>query len=125
VPEGAEHSFFLFVVRVDPRVIRIPIPEFCRALEAEGIPCEPNKITGGMPVYEYDVFQKRSAFPASRLPFVSKDLRSDISYPKGLCPVAEEAFEHTFNLNISEFYSTEDVDDMVKGVAKVAAYYSL
>jgi hypothetical protein len=39
--------------------------------------------------------------------------------------VAEEAFEHTFNLNISEFYSTEDVDDMVKGVAKVAAYYSL
>jgi dTDP-4-amino-4,6-dideoxygalactose transaminase len=125
IPEGAEHSFFLFVVRVDPRVIKASIAEFCQALEAEGIPCEPNKITGGMPVYQYVVFQKRSAFPDSRLPFVSKDLRSDISYPKGLCPVAEEAFEHTFNLNVNEFYSNEDIDDMVKGVAKVAEHYSL
>ena len=125
VPEGAEHSFFLFVVRVDPALIKASIPEFCRALEAEGIPCEPNKITGGMPVYRYDVFQKRSAFPASQLPFVSRDLGSDVSYPIGLCPVAEEAFEHTFNLNVSEFYSNQDIDEMVKGVAKVAEHYSL
>jgi hypothetical protein len=34
--------------------------------------------------------------------------------------VAEEAFEHTFNLSITEFYSEADVDDMVRGVAKVA-----
>lgn len=125
IPEGAEHSFFLFVVRLDPGRIKATVPEFCRALEAEGIPCEPNKITGGMPVYLYDVFQKRSAFPGSMLPFVSRDLRSEVSYPKGLCPVAEEAFERTFNLNINEFYSNEDIDDMVKGVAKVAEYYTL
>jgi perosamine synthetase len=123
IPEGAEHSFFLYVVRLDPRLIKASVLEFCRALAAEGIPCEPNKITGGKPVYQYDVFQKRSAFPGSRLPFVSKDLRSNISYPKGLCPVAEEAFEHTFNLNITEFYSNEDIDDMVKGVAKVAGHF--
>ncbi len=125
IPEGAEHSFFLFVVRVDPGLVRASVPEFCRALEAEGIPCEPNKITGGMPVYRYEVFAKRSAFPGSRLPFVSKDLRSRISYPAGLCPVAEEAFEHTFNLNVNEFYSEQDIDDMVRGVAKVAEAYAL
>ncbi len=39
--------------------------------------------------------------------------------------MAEEAFEHTFNLNVSEFYSDQDIDDMVKGVAKVAQAYSL
>ncbi len=50
-----------------------------------------DSITGGMPVYLYDVFQNRSAFPNSRLPFVSNDLGSDITYPKGLCPNAEEA----------------------------------
>ncbi len=123
IPEGAEHSFFLFVVRVDPQRIRVPVAEFCRALEAEGIPCEPNKITGGMPVYLYDVFQRRSAFPGSRLPFVSRDLDSDAAYPPGLCPRAEEAFRCTFNLNITEFYTERDIDEMVEGVAKVAAHY--
>jgi perosamine synthetase len=122
VPEGAVHSGFLFVVRVDPAVIAIPVAEFCRALEAEGIPSEPNKVTGGMPVYLYDVFQNRSAFPNSRLPFVSKDLRSNISYPRGLCPRAEEAFAHTFNLNLNEFYTELDVEEMIRGVAKVAAH---
>jgi dTDP-4-amino-4,6-dideoxygalactose transaminase len=123
VPEGASHSFYLFVVRLDPRVITVRVREFCTALEAEGIPCEPNKITGGMPVYHYDVFQNRSAFPNSLLPFVSKDLGTDISYPRGLCPRAEEAFEHTFNLNVSEFYHESDIDDMARGVAKVAAHF--
>src|SRR5271157_257169 len=123
VPEGAEHSFFLTVVRVDPAVIRATVTEFCKALDAEGIPCEPNKITGGMPIYLYDVFQNQSAFPKSRLPFVSRDLGSRVSYPRGLCPAAEEAFEHTFNMNVTEFYTESDVDDMVKGVEKVAAHF--
>jgi len=122
VPEGAEHSFFLFVVRVDPAIIRAPVAEFCTALDAEGIPCEPNKVTGGMPVYMYDLFQNLSAFPGSRLPFVSKDLRSRVSYPPGLCPRAEEAFAHTFNVNVNEFYTEGDVDDMVRGIAKVAGH---
>jgi perosamine synthetase len=123
IPEGAEHSFFLYVVRVDPKVITASVLEFCKALEAEGIPCEPNKITGGMPVYMYDVFQNRSAFPKSMLPFVSKDMDSNVSYPKGLCPRAEEAFERTFNLNINEFYTDSDIDDMVTGVRKVAEHF--
>jgi dTDP-4-amino-4,6-dideoxygalactose transaminase len=123
VPEGAVHSVFLLVVRVDPGVIRAPVKEVCAALQAEGIPCEPNKITGGMPVYLYDVFQNRSAFPESTLPFVSRDLGSDICYPRGLCPRAEDAFEHTFNLNITEFYTPGDINDMVRGVAKVAEHF--
>jgi perosamine synthetase len=123
VPEGAEHSFFLFVVRVDPHIIPAAVTEFCKALDAEGIPSEPNKVTGGMPVYMYDVFQNLSAFPGSKLPFVSRDLHSRMSYPPGLCPKAEEAFAHTFNVNVTEFYTESDIDDMVRGIAKVAAHF--
>jgi dTDP-4-amino-4,6-dideoxygalactose transaminase len=123
IPEGAEHSFFLYVVRIDPKVIPVTVADFCKALDAEGIPSEPNKITGGMPVYQYDIFQNLSAFPGSRLPFVSKDFGSNVSYPQGLCPAAEEAFAHTFNLSVNEFYSDADIDDMVKGVAKVAEHF--
>ena len=76
-----------------------------------------------MPVYMYDIFQNRSAFPKSMLPFVSKDLETNISYPKGLCPNAEDAFEHTFNFNITEFYTERDIDDMIRATEKVANYY--
>jgi perosamine synthetase len=123
VPEHTEHSFFLLVVRLDPQIIHTPLAEFCAALEAEGIPCEPGKITGGMPIYRYDIFQNRSAFPGSQFPFVSTDWKQDVSYPPGLCPRAEEAFQQTFNLNITEFYTESDIDEMVEAVAKVAEHY--
>jgi perosamine synthetase len=123
IPEHCQHSFFLLVVRLDAKQIKATVPEFCKALDAEGIPNEPNKLTGGMPTYMYDVFQKQSTFPDSKLPFVSKDLWSSASYPKGMCPNAEDAYEHTFNLNITEFYTEKDIDEMVEGVAKVAAHY--
>jgi perosamine synthetase len=123
VPEYSTHSFFLLVVRLDPAVIQAEPTEFCRALEAEGVPSEPHKITGGMPTYLYDIFQKRSAFPQSAFPFVSRDLGSDASYPKGICPEAERAFEETFNFNINEFYSEEDIDDMIRATEKVAYHY--
>jgi perosamine synthetase len=122
-PDHSQHSFFLLVVRVDGKLIKATVPEFCKALDAEGIPNEPNKLTGGMPTYMYDIFQKQEAFPDSKLPFVSKDLWSSASYPKGMCPNAEDAYEHTFNLSITEFYTEKDIDEMIKGVAKVAAHY--
>jgi perosamine synthetase len=123
VPEGLEHSFFLLVVRLDPRVIPTTVLQFCEALKAEGIPSEPNKITGGMATYLYDIFQHRSAFPRSEFPFVSQDLDSDISYPKGLCSRAELAIQQTFNFNISEFYTTDDIDQMIRATEKVSRYY--
>jgi len=51
------------------------------------------------------------------------DLGSDASYPKGMCPNCEEAYKHTFNFNITEFYTDEDIDDMIASTAKVAEYY--
>ncbi len=123
IPDHSSHTFFLYVVRIDPKIINCSVKDFTVALDAEGIPSDPNKITGGMPVYLYDVFQNQSAFPGSRLPFVSKELGTNASYPKGLCPQAEEAFDSTFNFNITEFFTEGDIDDMVKATAKVAAHY--
>lgn len=120
IPEYAYPSFFLFTVRLDLKVLKTTISEFCRALDAEGIPNEPNKLTGGMPIYLYDIFQKRSAFPNSAIPFKSKEFDSDVSYPKGLCPNCEESFEHTFNVGFNEFYSEADIDDIILAIDKVA-----
>jgi dTDP-4-amino-4,6-dideoxygalactose transaminase len=124
VSDNVTYSFFLTVVRLDPTILKCSVDEFCTALTAEGIPNEPHKITGGMPTYLYDVFQTHHAFPKSELPFVSLDLKSNVSYPKGMCPHAELAFEQTFNLSITEFYSDQDIEEMIYAVKKVAQFYS-
>ena len=123
VPDGCEHTCFLHTVRLDTRQFKVDVDQFSRALKEEGIPNGPHSVTGGMPIYLYDIFANRSAFPETLFPFVSKDLDSNIEYKRGDCPEAERAYEETFNLNVSEFYADQDIDDMIRGVEKVATHY--
>ena len=69
VPAGSKHSYFLYLFRLDLELLGCTSREFSQALAAEGIPNEAHMITGGRPVYLYDIFQKRSAFPGSEYPF--------------------------------------------------------
>ena len=123
IPDDCRHTYFLFLFQVDTQRLHITSREFSIALEAEGIPNQSNLITGGMPEYAYDVFSNRSAFPNSKHPFVNRDFGTNISYQDICCPEAEKAFERVINLNISEFYTEQDIDDMTEAIEKVAGYY--
>jgi hypothetical protein len=76
-------------------------------------------------VYLYDLFQARSAFPGSHYPFASRDTGSDRHYPKGLCPVAESAFERWIVLELLENYTMQNVDEMAHAIGKVAHHFRL
>jgi len=91
--------------------------EFAIALAAEGIPNEAHLITGGRPVYLYDIFQERSAFPGSKYPFGAR------VYRPGDCPVAEQAFNEWITMNLFEHYTDRDIDEIGFGIAKVARYF--
>ena len=123
IPDGCRHTYFLFLFQVDTKRLHISTGEFSAALEAEGIPNQSHLITGGMPEYAYDVFKNRSAFPNSKHPFVNSDFGTNVSYDSGSCPNAEKAFERVINLQISEFYTEKDIDEMGLAVEKVAGYY--
>src|SRR5262249_51741952 len=87
IPPGSTHSFFLFLFRLDFSVLRTSAAEFSAALQAEGIPNAAHQITGGRPVYLYDIFQRRSAFPGTEWPFDPARI-----YRRGDCPTSEAAF---------------------------------
>jgi perosamine synthetase len=123
VLEDCEHTCFLYTVRLRPEQFTTDVDGFCKALLAEGIPNAPHTITGGMPIYRYDVFKNRNAFPGGPFPFVSRDFDSNIEYHEGDCPEAEKAFDETFNLHVSEFYDEQAIDDTICAIAKVAAWY--
>ncbi len=93
--------------------------EFSQALAAEGIP----NAAGYIPqvVYLNSMFRERHAYRGSHFPF---DL-SDARYEPGLCPVAEAILRDCVRLEVNEFYTPQDIEDIIAGVRKVAAYYAV
>jgi dTDP-4-amino-4,6-dideoxygalactose transaminase len=122
-PPGCRHTYFLYLVRLDLDLLRCTAQEFSDALNAEGVPNKAHLITGGRPVYLYDIFQKQSAFPGSTLPFSGPDGQSGRVYRRGDCPVAEAEFDRWITMNIYEHYTESDIQEIAHGVAKVAHYF--
>lgn len=121
---GSKHSFFLYLFKLDLERLGCVAEEFAEALRHEGVNAKANLITGGRPVYLYDIFQRRSAFPLSHYPFESQDTGADRSYPPGLCPAAEDAFPRWITLELLENYTEQNVDEMAFAVAKVAYHFA-
>jgi len=117
-------SYFLYLFKLDLDQLHCTTSEFANALNHEGVKAKANLITGGRPVYLYDIFQQRSAFPDSRYPFESRDLGVNRSYPPGICPVAEEAFSRWITVELLENYTEQNVDEISFAISKVAYHFS-
>jgi dTDP-4-amino-4,6-dideoxygalactose transaminase len=123
VLEGCDHTGFLYTIRLREEQFNTDVDGFCAALATEGIPNQPHLVTGGRPIYNYDIFRNRSAFPETQFPFVSSDFGSNVEYSAGDCPEAEKAFAETFNVRIDEFQDEGVIVDMLSAIAKVAEAY--
>jgi len=121
-PEGRKHAYFLYLFKLDLKGLRCTSAEFSEALNAEGIPNKAHLITGGRPVYLYDIFQNRSAFPGSTAPFTRPDGSGRV-YKEGDCAVAEEAFKTWITMNIYEHYTDTDIQEIGHGIDKVAHFF--
>ncbi len=122
VPAGQKHAYFLYLFKLDPGALHRTAAEFSEALNAEGVPNKAHLITGGRPVYLFDIFQNRSAFPGSTFPFTRPDGSGRV-YRNGDCPVAEDAFNHWITMNIYEHYSPLDIEEIAHGIGKVAHFF--
>lgn len=122
-PEGRRHAYFLYLFRLDLKALGCSTAEFSEALNAEGVPNKAHLITGGRPVYLFDIFQNRSAFPGTTFPFTRPDGSGRV-YKEGDCPVAEEAFNTWITMNLYEHYTETDIQEMAHGIGKVAHFYS-
>ena len=48
----------------------------------------------------------------------------NIEYKDGDCPVAEEILATSVRMLINEFYTEQDLQDIITAIKKVCAYYS-
>jgi dTDP-4-amino-4,6-dideoxygalactose transaminase len=121
VLDGCKSSYWFYMFRIDENKLGITRDEFSRALTAEGIP----NSAGYIPicVYEYEIFTKKNAYPGTGCPFDCKYYGKNIEYHKGLCPTAEKILETAIKLPVNEFYTEQDMEDVIAGIRKVAKYY--
>lgn len=120
VPEGAKHSYWLYILKIDKDILKVSEEHFGKALSSEGIP---NSISRhSRPVYFYDVLKLQKTFGSSHHPFDYH--RKNVKYKKGLCPKAEDVLREMIVITISEFFCRKDVEDIAKAIEKVAGYYS-
>jgi len=101
VLEGCKSSYWFYMLRIDSSRAGVDAQGFTRALQAEGIPASHGYIPTC--IYEYPLF--RGAFP------------------KGLCPVAEDILGTSVKFSVSEFWTDQDVSEIIEAVRKVAGYY--
>jgi dTDP-4-amino-4,6-dideoxygalactose transaminase len=88
------------------------------ALEAEGVM---GLAAGYANVHLLPMYQKKIAFGSKGFPWTSDVCRRDVSYAKGICPVAEELHDTSylgFEMCMHEL-ADEDVDLMVAAFHKV------
>jgi dTDP-4-amino-4,6-dideoxygalactose transaminase len=124
IRKGAKHVFYVHPLQFDAEVAGMHRNCFIDAVKAELPPTLLREesvvlLSYGYvkPLYLQPLYQEKIAFGQDGYPFSL----SDVTYPKGLCPITEEM--HFNRLIIHEFMrpgmSKTDMDDVVRAFFKV------
>jgi dTDP-4-amino-4,6-dideoxygalactose transaminase len=114
VTEGCDPTWWFYMVRVQPKVLKATADEFVAAMKAEGVPLGAHYI--GRPVYEYPLFQEHTAFHHGDHPFKVRD------YSKESCPEAVAILDTCVMLTINENYDEQDLEETATAFHKVAKW---
>lgn len=98
-----QHAYHLYVVRLVLEDLREDRAEIFRALRAEHIGVNVHY----QPVYLHPYYRER------------------FGHREGLCPVAEQAYPTLLSLPMFPAMSDSDVEDAIRAVSKVLAYYEV
>ena len=87
-------------------------------MKAEGFPLNEGY---QKPLYLLPIYQEKRAFPNSQFPFVSSEFQHEVSYEKGICPVAEKMYELElmFTTACQRPQTKADIDLFINAITKI------
>lgn len=121
IPDYAKSVYHYYKIRVDPMKLdsKLAAREFrdriVVALQAEGMRAA---IWCARPIYMQPIFQTREGW-GKGFPWKSPYVTRDITYPEGLCPVAERISNETFNLSLHPPNGLELMEEYAQAFEKV------
>jgi dTDP-4-amino-4,6-dideoxygalactose transaminase len=111
------HVYYVYPLILDIEELEVSRDQIHAALQAEGVAvskCYQN-------IHLLPMYQKKIAYGSNGFPWTSNISHRDVSYSKGICPVAEELNDSTylgFGMCVYDL-SNEDIDLIIKAFRKV------
>jgi len=121
VTKGCTHSYYKYPMILDNK-IKNKRSIIKKALEAEGVP---GLSDGYICTHLLPMYQKKIAYGSKGYPWNSAVCQSNVSYKKGICPVAEELhFKSYLGFSIDLYdLSSREIDLIIKSFKKVWKKY--
>jgi dTDP-4-amino-4,6-dideoxygalactose transaminase len=109
--ENVKHVYYVYSFSYDEEKIGISRDKFCEAMRAEGIPCYGGYVK---PLYLNPLYSEKRAF-------AFKHYNGNVSYEKGICPIAEELNEKLLVLIpiCRPPAKIKDMDDIFNAIVKI------
>lgn len=120
VEEDCTHVYYVYPMVLDVEQLGVSREKIAEALRAEGVSA---LALGYQNVHLLPMYQQKMAYGSSGFPWTSDICRREVSYQKGICPVAEQLHNETFmSLAMCVYdFSDDDIDSIVAAFKKVWA----
>ena len=118
VMPNCTHAYYVYAMRLNVTELGISRQRIHEALTAEGVPALGARYQN---LHLLPMYQKKLAYGNNGFPWTSALGKRDVSYAKGICPVAERLHEAEFlGFGIcSHEYKDEEVDMIIAAFHKV------
>lgn len=120
VKENCSHAYYVYPMVLDTESIGVSRKRIFEALVAEGIT---GLAAGYANIHLLPMYQQKIAYGSKGFPWTAEFCKRDVSYAKGICPVAERLHDETylgFQMCMHEL-TDQDVDLIVSAFQKVWA----
>jgi perosamine synthetase len=112
------HAYYIYPMILDVEALGVSREKISAALAAEGVT---GLIEGYANVHLLPMYQRKIAYGSKGFPWTAEFCKREVSYKKGICPVAEQLHDRTFlgfEMCLNQL-DDEDVDSIVAAFQKV------
>jgi len=111
------HVYYYYAMLVDQKITKVHRDKIYNALIAEGVPLFKNYTL----VHLLPMYQRKIAFGNKGYPWVKNVYKGNVSYKKGICPVAENINENQYlGLPMCNYnFTRKDIQLIIKAFKKV------
>ncbi len=117
VKSDRTHVYYVYPLILDIEELGVTRDQIHAALQAEGVAISKRYQN----IHLLPMYQKKMAYGSNGFPWTSDICKRDVSYSKGICPVAEELNDSTylgFGMCVYDL-SDDDIDLIIKAFEKV------
>jgi perosamine synthetase len=120
VRKECTHVYYVYQMKIDEKKTGVSRDLIHKALVAEGIDYLNTKFAN---LHLLPIFQKKIAYGSKGFPWIFENLKSKVSYEKGICPVAEDLHDNSYiGFQLCQFeMSKKEIYLFIKAFKKVWA----